>query len=92
MAHTLLYHPLVPKEDLPALDKRMRDRIERAIHERLLHDPIQFGAPVRRGLHGYRKLRVGDYRVIYEVVGREIRIYAIGHRREVYTGVPKRLP
>jgi mRNA interferase RelE/StbE len=37
-------------------------------------------------LAGLYKLRVGDYRVIYEVVRGEqtIMIHAIGHRREIY--------
>ena len=37
-------------------------------------------------LAGLYKLRVGDYRVIYEVLWDEetIVIHAIGHRREVY--------
>ncbi len=37
-------------------------------------------------LAGLYKLRVGDYRVIYEVLWDEetIVIHAIGHRREIY--------
>jgi len=37
-------------------------------------------------LAGLYKLRVGDYRVIYEVLWEEetIVIHAIGHRREIY--------
>jgi mRNA interferase RelE/StbE len=37
-------------------------------------------------LVGFYKFRVGDYRVIYEIVRKEkaIVIHAIGHRREIY--------
>jgi mRNA interferase RelE/StbE len=37
-------------------------------------------------LAGLYKLRIGDYRVIYEVLWDEkiIVIHAIGHRREIY--------
>jgi len=37
-------------------------------------------------LAGLYKLRVGDYRVIYEVLWDEetIVIHAVGHRREIY--------
>ena len=37
-------------------------------------------------LAGLYKLRIGDYRVIYEIVHDEqtVVIHAIGHRREVY--------
>ena len=32
----------------------------------------------------YYRLRVGDYRIIYTIKTRKIKILAIGHRREVY--------
>ena len=37
-------------------------------------------------LAGFYKLRVGDYRVIYEILHKEqaVLIHAIGHRREIY--------
>ena len=37
-------------------------------------------------LTGFYKLRVGDYRVIYEILHAEqtLMIHAIGHRREIY--------
>lgn len=30
------------------------------------------------------RLRVGDYRVLFEVEGNRVVVYRIGHRREVY--------
>jgi len=37
-------------------------------------------------LAGYYKLRVGDYRVIYDFISEEkvLIIYKIGHRSEIY--------
>lgn len=37
-------------------------------------------------LAGFYKLRVGDYRVIYEILHEEqmIVIHEVGHRREIY--------
>ena len=37
-------------------------------------------------LDGLFKLRIGDYRVVYELIHDEqlIMIHAIGHRREIY--------
>ena len=49
-----------------------------------LIDPGKYGEPLKRGLQGYRKLRVGDYRVIYKVNKENIVILKIGHRKEVY--------
>jgi mRNA interferase RelE/StbE len=42
--------------------------------------------PLRGDLIGLYKLRIGDYRVIYEIIHNEktIVIHAIGHRREIY--------
>ena len=41
---------------------------------------------LRENLIGLYKLRVGDYRVIYEIIHNEktIVIHAVGHRREIY--------
>lgn len=84
MPFKLTYHPQVVEIDLPVINKNVQIRIKKAIEKRLTTDPLQYGAPLRRSLKGYRKLRVGDYRAIYEIVGGEVRIYAIGHRKEVY--------
>ncbi|WP_407079344.1 type II toxin-antitoxin system RelE family toxin [Candidatus Venteria ishoeyi] len=42
--------------------------------------------PLSANLAGFYKLRVGDYRVVYEVFDTErcLIIHKIGHRREVY--------
>ena len=42
--------------------------------------------PLRGDLIGLYKFRIGDYRVIYEIIHNEktIVIHAIGHRREIY--------
>lgn len=86
MPYQLRYHPDVPARDLPRINRNLQERIRKAIEQRLLVDPVRYGEPLRKGLKGYRKLRVGDYRIIYEMFGAEIRIYAIGHRKEIYEG------
>lgn len=42
--------------------------------------------PLARDLSGLYKLRVGDYRVLYEILHdeRSLVIHSIGHRRDVY--------
>jgi mRNA interferase RelE/StbE len=82
-----LYHPDVAREDLPKIPRNMRVRLKRAIESRLLVDPILAGAPLRKDLTGYRKLRVGDYRIIYRVQKDEIIVLIIGHRKDVYSQV-----
>ncbi|MGH7275650.1 MAG: type II toxin-antitoxin system RelE family toxin [Candidatus Rokuibacteriota bacterium] len=62
----------------------MRRRLERAIRTRLATSPQQYGAPLRGSLRGQWKLRVGDYRVLFRIVGSEVWILRIGHRSSVY--------
>jgi len=78
------YHPKVKNEDIPRLSSNIAVRIENAIINRLLINPIKYGYFLRGSLRGYRKLRVGDWRIIYRIVGKEIRIIAIGNRKDVY--------
>ena len=89
MAYTLKYHPSVQGEDLPRLDRKARDRIKRAIEERLATAPEDYGEPLRRTLKGYWKLRVGDYRVVFKIQGKTITILGILHRKEAYQVVSK---
>lgn len=65
-------------------DRNHFDRVRTAIHQ-LAADPY-IGKPLSRELKGKYSLRVGVYRIIYNVEQHEVTIYIvdIGHRREVY--------
>ena len=89
MNFSVLYHPDIG-EDLRSIPWNVRERIRRAIEERLFTDPVRFGEHLKRSLHGYRKLRVGDYRVIYTVGGSTVTVWKIGHRRDVYRHMVRR--
>lgn len=91
MSFRLTYHSAVASEDLPSIPGNLRRRIAAAIETRLTETPEQFGAPLRKTLKGYWKLRVGDYRVVFKVMSAEIRILAIRHRKHVYQDVEKRI-
>ena len=79
------YHPKVKSEDIPRLSSNIAVRIENVIKKRLIVNPIKYGFYLHGSLKGYRKLRVGDWRVIYRIVdNKEIRIIAIGNRKDVY--------
>jgi len=91
MAYKLIYHPDILRYDLSGIPANIRAIIRKAIEERLLSDPVSFGQPLRQSLKGHRKLRVGNYRVIYRIKGDEIIILKIGHRREVYSRVLTRI-
>lgn len=91
MTYRLLYHPLV-SDDIEGWPENIKDRIRSAIESRLLADPARAGRPLRQSLVGHRKMRVGDYRIIYRVQGDAIVILKIGHRQDVYAKVGPRLP
>ena len=76
----------VVEEDIPKLSSRMKMMIRKAIEERLTVDPVGFGKPLRYSLKGHRRLRVGDYRVVYriEIDSQLVLIVAIKHRKDVY--------
>ena len=80
------YLPAVAKEDIPSLPKKMKSIIKKAIEERLMNDPIGFGKPLRYSLKGHRRLRVGDYRIVYRIEHEKkiVLIIAIKHRKDVY--------
>lgn len=93
MPFAVRYHPAVKTEDIPRLDAGMRDRMRRAIEERLMTEPHKYGTPLRKSLHGYWKLRVGDYRVVYRIEQEQnVIVLIICHRKDVYQRVPDRLP
>jgi mRNA interferase RelE/StbE len=89
--YTLTYHPKVVDEDLAAIPLNMQCRIARAIEARLGSAPEQYGEPLRGTLKGYWKLRIGDYRAVYKIVGTEVWIFGILHRRRIYTDVLRRI-
>jgi mRNA interferase RelE/StbE len=91
MLFTLRYHPAVSADDLPLIDRKMKDRIRRAIEERLQTSPHEYGEPLRKTLKGYWKLRVGDYRVVFKIMKSEVWILGIRHRRNIYQDIDNRI-
>ena len=91
MLFTLRYHPAVRSDDLPLIDRKMKNRIRRAIEERLQTLPHEYGEPLRKTLKGYWKLRVGDYRVVFKIMKSEVWILGIRHRKEIYKDIEKRM-
>jgi mRNA interferase RelE/StbE len=86
----ILYHKKVVEDDIPRLSKAWREKVREAIENKLSTSPDFFGKPLRRSLKGYRKLRVGDYRIVFRIQGTKILILAILHRSIVYEEVERR--
>jgi addiction module RelE/StbE family toxin len=84
--YTLEYLEEVVKKHIPAIPPKIKNIIKKAIEERIAIDPIAFGKPLRYSLKGYRRLRVGDYRIVYRISYEEknVIICAIKHRKDIY--------
>jgi len=89
LAYQIKYHKSV-KEDLNGIDNLSKIRIKRAIKTRLPVEPIKFGEPLKRNLKGFRKLKIGDYRIAYKVAEEEISILGIKHRKDIYDAIKNR--
>ncbi len=69
---------------LRGIHKRDRIRLIQAI-DRLQEDP-HVGKALKGELTGLRRIRVGSYRVVYEVTEAELTVLVVrvGHRKDVY--------
>ena len=74
------------EEKLQVLPKPIKEMIRKAIEKKLTVDPIAFGKPLRYSLKGYRRLRVGDYRVLYKIIEDKVLVIIVDldHRKDIY--------
>ncbi len=91
LIYKIYYASAVVEEDIPALPKTIKVRIKHAIETKLAQNPEIFGKPLRRSLAGYRKLRVGDYRIVFRIEQTKIKIFGIIHRSLVYKKIETRI-
>ena len=91
--YQIIYEYGVIEEDFTKLDSFNRQRIIKEVRRKLSVEPGKFGKPLRGKLKGYRRLRVGDYRVIYRVDRKKetVLVVMVIHRRSKYKGVFRRI-
>jgi mRNA interferase RelE/StbE len=72
--------------ELAALDRPVASRIAKRLQWLAENIEAIKPLPLSGELSNFYKLRIGDYRVIYEILSPEqiLVIHAIGHRREIY--------
>jgi mRNA interferase RelE/StbE len=90
--YAVRYREAVLEDDLPEIPANLFDRIERGIVARLSTHPDRYGAPLRHPLRPLWKIRVGDYRVAYEIdaEARTVTVWAIRQRRDIYAVLERR--
>lgn len=76
----------VKKKDLPSIPSPYRETIEKKIKMKLSVDPYKYGEPLSGKLKGQWKLKVGHYRVLYEIQDSKVMvlILTIDVRGNVY--------
>ncbi len=74
-------------KSLAGLERREQQRIRAAI-ELLAENPRPPACVAMSGEQDVYRVRVGDYRIVYEVIDAMLVIHVVrvGHRREVYRG------
>ena len=85
-----VYYKVVEK-DISELPNIWKLKIKQTIKQRLAREPELYGKPLRKSLKGYWKLRVSDYRVVFRIEKKAIKILVIAHRSTVYVVAKKRL-
>lgn len=95
MTWEIIYHKDVD-EDLEGVGPSAARRIILTINEKLTRAPEKFGAPLsKRWVKNFRKLRIGDFRVVYQVLNKKLIVFvlAVGPRRdkEIYRTALKRI-
>ena len=82
MAYNIVYKKSVQR-DLKKLSKAEAHRILNQVEEELSKNADTY--PVLKGqFAGLRKYRIGEYRVIYAILGDDVLVLRIGHRKDVY--------
>jgi len=82
LAYNIGYKKSVERDlkKLPRAEaRRILDQIETELSDKADAYPVLKGQ-----FAGLRKFRSGDYRVIYAILGDEVLVLRIGHRKDVY--------
>ncbi|MGH7929114.1 MAG: type II toxin-antitoxin system RelE family toxin [Candidatus Binatia bacterium] len=84
MAYRIAFTPRAQR-DFKALDGSVRGRIARRI-DSLAENPYPQGIKKIEDEDELYRMRVGDYRILYQVKGRVLLalIIGMGHRRDIY--------
>lgn len=68
--------------DLKTLDPEMRERVEEAL-VRLLNSPFS-GRKLKNVPYGQWRIRVGDYRIRYDIEKESVILHRVRHRKDIY--------
>ncbi|MEM3696023.1 MAG: type II toxin-antitoxin system RelE/ParE family toxin [Candidatus Bathyarchaeia archaeon] len=69
-------------KNIKALNREIQVRIIREIN--MLKTNPYLGKPLRGEWKGVYSLRIGDYRVLYQIKKNQVFLLVVGHRKRVY--------
>ncbi len=70
----------------PKLQQRVLEKLKMFLENKILPEMLE------GNFQGFFKLRVGDYRIVYEFVGSSVmRVRLIGHRSRIYQDLTREL-
>jgi len=84
MSFQLVYTQRAIK-DIQKLDHKDKSRIGKNLL-RFTADPLENAKALTNSSLGSYRFRIGDYRVIFDLVGEDIVVLRVGHRKEIYRG------
>ncbi len=82
MKHKLIYTQRAIR-DIKRLDFRIKERIGNTLLS-YKEAPLKYAEKLTDSNLGSYRFRIGDYRVIFDIEGKEIIVLRVGHRREIY--------
>ena len=85
MKWTIKFKPKAAKE-FDKLDRTIQVRIMRFLEERAVLDPKAYAEPLKGTFKGLWRYRVGDYRIIVDILEEElvIAVLRVAKREDVY--------
>ena len=82
MEYNIVYKSSI-KKDLRRIDKKKLPAILEDIESVLKDSPLK-GKELKGEFEGLFSYRVGDYRVIYTILGNTVMVLRISHRKDAY--------
>ena len=82
MGYKIFYKSSVEK-DIKSMDKQEQSRIIKKLEEALSRNPKR-GKKLAGKFKDLYSYRIGDYRIVYNLIPKGVLILRIAHKREVY--------
>ncbi len=80
--YRILYKSNVER-DFKSIEIKQRKRISKKIETVLSQNPCK-GKQLKGEYKGFWRIRIGNYRIVYKIIRKDVIIVAVGHIKEIY--------